>query len=69
MAWLEGLPFSNGRVGMYGFSYPGHTQLQIAVRKPPRCCEDSEGLVKVANPATRAGSDINHLNRRAQRSG
>ena len=34
MEWLGSLPFSNGRVGMYGFSYPGHTQLQIAVRKP-----------------------------------
>src|SRR5213080_4790735 len=34
MAWLSSLPFSNGRIGMYGFSYPGHTQLQIAVRKP-----------------------------------
>ena len=34
MAWLQSLPFSNGRIGMYGFSYPGHTQLQIAVRKP-----------------------------------
>jgi putative CocE/NonD family hydrolase len=39
MAWLDSLPFSNGRVGMYGFSYSGHTQLEIAVRKPPglRC--------------------------------
>jgi len=34
MSWLSSLPFSNGRVGMYGFSYPGHTQLQIAVRRP-----------------------------------
>ena len=34
MSWLQSLPFSNGRIGMYGFSYPGHTQLQIAVRKP-----------------------------------
>jgi len=34
MEWLGSLPFSNGRIGMYGFSYPGHTQLQIAVRKP-----------------------------------
>src|SRR5439155_1501637 len=33
MAWLGSLPFSNGRIGMYGFSYPGHTQLQIAARK------------------------------------
>ena len=34
MAWLSSLSFSNGKIGMYGFSYPGHTQLQIAVRKP-----------------------------------
>jgi putative CocE/NonD family hydrolase len=34
MTWINSLPFSNGRIGMYGFSYPGHTQLQIAVRKP-----------------------------------
>ena len=34
MSWLQSLPFSNGRIGMYGFSYPGHTQLKIAVRKP-----------------------------------
>ena len=34
MAWLGSLPFCNGRIGMYGFSYPGHTQLQIAVRRP-----------------------------------
>ena len=34
MSWLGSLPFSNGRIGMYGFSYPGHTQLQIAVRRP-----------------------------------
>jgi uncharacterized protein len=34
MTWLASLPFSNGRIGTYGFSYPGHTQLQIAARKP-----------------------------------
>jgi uncharacterized protein len=27
VAWAAGLPGSNGRVGMYGFSYQGHTQL------------------------------------------
>jgi putative CocE/NonD family hydrolase len=27
IAWAAGLPGSNGRVGMYGFSYQGHTQL------------------------------------------
>lgn len=34
MSWLDSLAFSNGRIGMYGFSYPGHTQLQIAARHP-----------------------------------
>jgi len=34
MSWLGSLPFSDGRIGMYGFSYPGHTQLEIAVRRP-----------------------------------
>lgn len=27
VAWAAGLPGANGRVGMYGFSYQGHTQL------------------------------------------
>jgi uncharacterized protein len=27
IAWAAGLPGSSGRVGMYGFSYQGHTQL------------------------------------------
>jgi uncharacterized protein len=27
IAWAAGLPDANGRVGMYGFSYQGHTQL------------------------------------------
>ena len=33
--WAAGLPHSNGRVGMYGFSYVGATQLQAAIRRPP----------------------------------
>lgn len=32
--WLAGQPESNGRVGMYGFSYQGLTQLLAAVRQP-----------------------------------
>ncbi|MGJ3242811.1 MAG: CocE/NonD family hydrolase [Opitutales bacterium] len=32
--WAAGLPKSNGRVGMYGFSYQGSTQLLAALRKP-----------------------------------
>ncbi|MBE9189583.1 CocE/NonD family hydrolase [Gloeocapsopsis crepidinum LEGE 06123] len=33
--WAADLPGSNGKVGMYGFSYQGMTQLYAAVAKPP----------------------------------
>ena len=33
--WAAALPGSNGRVGMYGFSYQGSTQLLAAVAQPP----------------------------------
>jgi len=33
--WAASLPRSNGRVGMYGFSYDGATQLQSALMRPP----------------------------------
>jgi hypothetical protein len=32
--WVAGLPGSNGKVGMYGFSYQGMTQLYAAVHHP-----------------------------------
>ncbi len=32
--WAANLPGSNGKVGMYGFSYQGMTQLYAAVNKP-----------------------------------
>lgn len=35
VAWAAGLPGSNGRVGMYGFSYQSATQLLAALAKPP----------------------------------
>jgi uncharacterized protein len=34
IAWLRSLPESNGRVGMYGFSYHGMTQLLAAAENP-----------------------------------
>jgi putative CocE/NonD family hydrolase len=35
IAWAASLPHSNGRVGMYGFSYQGHTQLlALAAGRP-----------------------------------
>lgn len=33
--WAARLPGANGRVGMYGASYPGSLQLQAAVERPP----------------------------------
>jgi putative CocE/NonD family hydrolase len=33
--WAAGLPFSNGAVGMYGFSYQGMVQLLTASLQPP----------------------------------
>ncbi len=33
--WSANLPQSNGKVGMYGFSYQGMTQLYAAARQPP----------------------------------
>ena len=41
VAWLRGRPESNGRVGMYGFSYQGMTQLLAAAEQP-------EGLLCIA---------------------
>jgi putative CocE/NonD family hydrolase len=35
IAWCAALPFSNGRVGMYGQSYFGATQMLAAARRPP----------------------------------
>jgi putative CocE/NonD family hydrolase len=32
--WAAGQPWSNGRVGMYGFSYPGMAQLLAAAEQP-----------------------------------
>jgi uncharacterized protein len=41
IAWLRARPESNGRVGMYGFSYQGMTQLLAAAEQP-------EGLLCIA---------------------
>jgi hypothetical protein len=35
IAWASTLPGSSGKVGMYGFSYAGATQLLAATRQPP----------------------------------
>ena len=34
IAWVSQLPYSTGKVGMYGFSYQGMTQLYAAVHQP-----------------------------------
>ena len=47
IAWLRNHPASNGRIGMYGFSYQGSTQLLAAVENP-------EGLACIAPHMTAA---------------
>ncbi len=51
IAWLRKHPACNGRIGMYGFSYQGATQLLAAAEQP-------EGLVCIAPHMTAA--DLYH---------
>jgi hypothetical protein len=51
IAWLRARPESNGRVGMYGFSYQGMTQLLAAAEQP-------EGLMCISPGMT--ASDLYH---------
>jgi len=51
IAWVRGLAASNGRVGMYGFSYQGATQLLAAAEEP-------EGLQCIAPHMT--ATDLYH---------
>src|SRR5215469_10546738 len=45
IAWLRTLPESNGKIGMYGFSYQGMTQWLAAAAQP-------EGLLCIAPAQT-----------------
>jgi len=51
IAWLRGRPACNGRIGMYGFSYQGATQLLAAAEQP-------EGLQCIAPHMT--ATDLYH---------
>ena len=42
--WAASLPFSNGRVGMYGFSYQGSTQWAAASERPPHLTAIAPGM-------------------------
>jgi putative CocE/NonD family hydrolase len=42
--WAAGLHGSSGKVGMYGFSYPGATQLLAAVAQPPSLAAIAPGF-------------------------
>ena len=48
--WAARLPGSNGRVGMYGFSYAGATQLLAAVQQPPRCSASPARVLTLSLP-------------------
>ncbi len=43
--WAARLPGSSGRVGMYGFSYPGVTQLFAAAAQPPSLAAIAPAMV------------------------
>jgi putative CocE/NonD family hydrolase len=47
IAWAASLPFSNGRVGMTGMSYPGLAQLHAAAQNP----EPLKAFAPVMSPA------------------
>jgi len=51
IAWLRAHPACNGRIGMYGFSYQGATQLLAAAEQP-------EGLICIAPHMT--ATDLYH---------
>src|SRR5207244_4300949 len=42
--WAARLPGANGKVGMYGFSYPGATQLLAAATRPPSLAAIAPGF-------------------------
>lgn len=42
--WAAGLPGSNGKVGMYGFSYQGITQWAAAAARPPHLAAIAPGM-------------------------
>ena len=43
--WLAAQPWSNGRVGMFGSSYPGQTAYLVATTKPPHLTAISANLL------------------------
>jgi putative CocE/NonD family hydrolase len=42
--WASGIPHSNGKVGMYGFSYQGSTQWAAASEQPPHLLAIAPGM-------------------------
>jgi putative CocE/NonD family hydrolase len=42
--WVSGIPCSNGKVGMYGFSYQGSTQWAAASEQPPHLLAIAPGM-------------------------
>lgn len=51
--WAAKLPFSNGKVGLFGMSYHGYTQLAAAVEKPPS--------LKAIAPVMTMGNPFNQI--------
>lgn len=50
VAWLAAQPWCNGRVGMFGLSYPGFVQTAAASMRPPRLQAISPFMCPSQNP-------------------
>jgi pimeloyl-ACP methyl ester carboxylesterase len=58
---LAALPWSNGRVGMYGHSYPAWTQMMAAGARPPalKAIVPTSGVTDLWTLLTRRGAPLN----------
>ncbi len=63
--WASGLPGSNGKVGMYGFSYVGAAQMLAAVMQPPHVPRARVRLGRLLRPLDVSGrgalSGVQHV--------
>jgi predicted acyl esterase len=58
--WLANQPWSNGKIGTYGFSGPGVVQYQAAGAQPPHltCCNASTAFLDYYQDATWPGGEF-----------
>lgn len=57
IAWLAAQPWSNGRVGMFGYSYSGFNSLQLACTRPPSL----EAICAIYATDDRYSDDVHYM--------